>query len=261
MPRNRPPTRRRPYQVGPLPAGRLHVVQLLTAVAGRHTVHGLIEVDVTEPLHRLRSEPSRPTVTAYVVAAAAHTVRAHPEVNCRRAGRKLVAFDEVDLVVTVERGSRARSAPVPVALRRADTKSVADIAAELRDRKATPVERSGYPHRLVSRMPFAVVRAATAAAGRVPAVAASWGPPVGVSSLGMFGAGWAIPISPLTVLITVGGITRRPALVGGNLAEHHYLPLTLSFDHAVVDGGPAARFAATLAHTLETGEPLPDSGR
>jgi len=259
MPRIRPGTLRLPYQVGPLPAGRLHVIQLLTAVAGRYTVHGLVEADVTEPLERLRSQPGDPTVTAYVVAAVAHTVREHPEVNCRRAGRKLVAFDEVDIVVTVERGHGVGSAPVPVALRRADTKSVADIATELHHRKASPAARSHPPHRLLSRMPFAFVRAAAAVAGTIPAVAASWGPPVGVSSLGMFGVGWAIPISPLTVLVTVGGLTHRPAQVDGNLAERDYLPLTLSFDHSVIDGAPAARFAATLVHTLVTGEPLTES--
>jgi pyruvate/2-oxoglutarate dehydrogenase complex dihydrolipoamide acyltransferase (E2) component len=260
MPRIRHGTPRRSYKVGPLPAGRLQVIQLLAAVAGQHTVHGLIEADVTEPLERLRSQPSAPTVTAYVVAAVAQTVREHPEVNCRRAGRKLVAFDDVDIIVTVERGSGAESAPVPVAVRRADTKSVMHITTELRHRKA-PAARSRPSHRLLSRAPLPVVRAAVAVAGTVTAVAASWGPPVGVSSLGMFGVGWAIPISPLTVMVTVGGVTRRPALIHGSLTERSYLPLTLSFDHTVIDGAPAARFAATLVRTLEAGGPAGDPRR
>jgi pyruvate/2-oxoglutarate dehydrogenase complex dihydrolipoamide acyltransferase (E2) component len=77
----------------------------------------------------------------------------------------------------------------------------------------------------------------------------------------MFGVGWAIPISPVTVLVTVGGLTHRPALFDGNLAERDYLPVTISFDHSVIDGAPAARFADTLVHTMETGEPLPESGQ
>jgi hypothetical protein len=81
----------------------------------------------------------------------------------------------------------------------------------------------------------------------VPAVAARFAPPIGISSLGMFGAGgWGIPLSPMTLMVTVGGIVRRPAVVDDALVEHELLPLTLSFDHAVVDGAPAARFAATL---------------
>jgi hypothetical protein len=38
-----------------------------------------------------------------VVATLARAVQQHPEVNARRAGRRLVLFDEVDLIVTVER--------------------------------------------------------------------------------------------------------------------------------------------------------------
>jgi pyruvate/2-oxoglutarate dehydrogenase complex dihydrolipoamide acyltransferase (E2) component len=33
--------------------------------------------------------------------------------------------------------------------------------------------------------------------------------------------------------------------------EREYLPLTLSFDHMVVDGAPAARFATRLRGILE----------
>jgi hypothetical protein len=36
------------------------------------------------------------------------------------------------------------------------------------------------------------------------------------------------------------------------------LPLTLSFDHAVIDGAPAARFTETLREQIETGVALRD---
>ena len=36
------------------------------------------------------------------------------------------------------------------------------------------------------------------------------------------------------------------------------LPLTLSFDHAVIDGAPAARFTETLRVLIETGAALRD---
>jgi hypothetical protein len=191
------------------------------------------------------------------VAAVAHTVREHLELNCRRAGRKLVAFDEVDIIVTVERGRGAGSAPVPVAFGRADTKSVADIATELHHRKTPLAVRSRPPHRILSRMPFALVRAAAAVVGTIPAVAASWGPSVGVNSLGLFGVGWAIPISPLTVLVTVGGLTHRPALVDGNLAERDH--------HRSRSPSTTASLTARPPHDsltrLGTGDPLPEAGQ
>ncbi|HSJ46354.1 MAG TPA: 2-oxo acid dehydrogenase subunit E2 [Euzebyales bacterium] len=82
----------------------------------------------------------------------------------------------------------------------------------------------------------------------MPAAAARFAPPVGISSLGMFDAGgWGIPLSPMTLMVTVGGILHRPAFVDGELQERQLPPLTLSFDHAVVDGALAARFSATLS--------------
>ena len=58
----------------------------------------------------------------------------------------------------------------------------------------------------------------------------------------------------------VGGIVHRPAFVDGELHERQLLPLTLSFDHAVVDGAPAARFAATLRRLFETAAALDHAG-
>jgi pyruvate/2-oxoglutarate dehydrogenase complex dihydrolipoamide acyltransferase (E2) component len=72
---------------------------------------------------------------------------------------------------------------------------------------------------------------------------------VGVTSLGMFsrGGGWAIPIAPLTLVATVGGIADRPVVRDGRIVARPMLPLTLSFDHAVIDGAPAARFVGPSA--------------
>jgi pyruvate/2-oxoglutarate dehydrogenase complex dihydrolipoamide acyltransferase (E2) component len=45
---------------------------------------------------------------------------------------------------------------------------------------------------------------------------------------------------------------RVPAVHGGRIAVRPMLPLTLSFDHAVVDGAPAARFTETFRGLIET---------
>ena len=85
-------------------------------------------------------------------------------------------------------------------------------------------------------------------AGTRPRIAARFGPAVGVTSLGMFsrGGGWAIPITPLTLVATVG-IVDRPVVRDGRIVARPMLPLTLSFDHAVIDGAPAARFVGPSA--------------
>jgi len=77
---------------------------------------------------------------------------------------------------------------------------------------------------------------------------------VGLSSIGMFAGGhggWGIPIAPPTLMITVGGIAIKPRYVNGNLEPRELLDLTISVDHAVVDGGTAARFTRRLGELLE----------
>jgi 2-oxoacid dehydrogenases acyltransferase (catalytic domain) len=80
-----------------------------------------------------------------------------------------------------------------------------------------------------------------------------FGGTVGISSVGMFGpaGGWGIPIAPPTLMITVGGIATKPRYVDGELQARELLDLTISVDHEVVDGAPAARFARRLAELVE----------
>jgi len=40
-------------------------------------------------------------------------------------------------------------------------------------------------------------------------------------------------------------------MVGGSVKPREYLHVTLSFDHDIVDGAPAARFAARLRGLVE----------
>jgi pyruvate/2-oxoglutarate dehydrogenase complex dihydrolipoamide acyltransferase (E2) component len=65
------------------------------------------------------------------------------------------------------------------------------------------------------------------------------------------GGGWAIPLPPLTVIVTVGGVVERAVVRHGAVVVRPMLPLTVSFDHGVVDGAPAARFVQTLRELTE----------
>jgi len=131
-----------------------------------------------------------------------------------------------------------------------------EIAAELAAARTASASGSGNLARRWGKLPRVARRLGGWLLGRLPSTAARFGPPIGISSLGMFGPGWAIPISPMTLMVTVGGSSRRPVVRDGRLEEREVLPMTLSFDHSVIDGAPAARFAATFRQLLETGAAL-----
>ena len=69
-----------------------------------------------------------------------------------------------------------------------------------------------------------------------------------VTAIGMFGqgGGWAMPLSYMTAAASLGGIAEKPAYIAGQLQPREFLCVTMSFDHDIVDGAPAARFTSRL---------------
>lgn len=246
---------RGPYDVELLPVGRREVLDLLQFARRVPVVHGLLEVDVSRARASLQQRAEGVTFTTFVVACVGRAVEAHPELNVRRAGKRLVRFRDVDIVVTAEHQAGGVSVPRPHIVRDAGRRSVDEMSAELRlaRQRAAGGDRSERRRTVLERLPSPVRRLGLRVAVRRPAVAARLGPAIGVSSLGMFGSGiaWGVPVSPLTLMVTVGSIGQRSTVVDGVGREAEILALTLSFDHTVVDGAPAARFATTLQAMLE----------
>ena len=83
-----------------------------------------------------------------------------------------------------------------------------------------------------------------------------------VTSIGMFGegGGWGIPVPNHTLQLTLGGIAEKPGVVEGRIEIREYLSLTVSFDHDIIDGAPAARFTQRFKELIETGYGLIESG-
>ena len=250
------------YVVRRIPPERQPVLDRLAGASRRFQVHALTEFDVTEARARLVDSEVRVTWTGFVVASLARAVVMHPEVNARKAGSRILAFDRVDIGATVER-EQAGTAVLDVAVvRDADRRSCATISELLATAKHGP----GEPHRQrglargLVRLPGPLRRTALRMAATSPRVSATFGPAIGVTSLGMLSDAWAwaVPLAPLTVIATVGRVTQRPAVRDDRIVARWMLPLTLSFDHAVIDGAPAARFTETLRVLIESGAALRD---
>jgi pyruvate/2-oxoglutarate dehydrogenase complex dihydrolipoamide acyltransferase (E2) component len=245
-------------EVLPFPPGRATVIDGLKVGARRRMVHALAEVDITEARGRIRGAEAgaRPSVTAFVIACFARALAEHPRLHAGRdlLGR-LVVFREVDVttLVEAERGGVA----FPHVLRAADGKTAAELTAELRRVKASPGtsgQRTGTLARLDRFTPGPLRRLFLRLLRRLPRFRKRVAGTAVVTSLGSIGSGtgWAIPIvSVHTVGLAIGGIARRPGLVGDRIEPREYLQLTLSFDHDLVDGAPAARFLGSLAELLE----------
>lgn len=71
--------------------------------------------------------------------------------------------------------------------------------------------------------------------------------------MGHGGMSWGIPAGLHALVVAVGGIAHRPALVEGRLVDREHVGLTVLSDHEVVDGAPVARFIARLQELMNAG--------
>jgi pyruvate/2-oxoglutarate dehydrogenase complex dihydrolipoamide acyltransferase (E2) component len=221
-------------------------------------MHGLLDVDVTEARRLLADSEPPLSMTAFVIAATARAVAAHPQVHAYRDWRgRLVRHRHVDVQTLVEVPTEQGPFGLGHVVRDADVRGVGDLSAELQAVKADP---SSTPSgRALDRL--------APLAGRVPGVfpamyavmsrsvrAHELTGTVQVTAVGMFAGGGGFALAPPTLastLVVVGGLSRRPRVIGEQIVVRDVLDLTVTVDHDVVDGAPATRFGADLRQRME----------
>jgi pyruvate/2-oxoglutarate dehydrogenase complex dihydrolipoamide acyltransferase (E2) component len=223
--------------------------------------HALLQCDVTDTRAHLKAFDPPLSLTAYLVSTVARAAALHPEVHAYRNWRsRLVIHRHVDVATLIEVRDPAGSFPLAHLVRDADMRSPDDISVEIRRVKADPT--AGASGRVYSRMgPWAarvpgVVRLFYLVAGRSVRMRRMTGT-VSVTAVGMFGAGGGFGIGHPTIqtlTVLIGGISQRPWVVDGQIVPREILDLTVTVDHNVVDGAPAARFVADLRRLIENPE-------
>jgi pyruvate/2-oxoglutarate dehydrogenase complex dihydrolipoamide acyltransferase (E2) component len=250
------------YRAGSFPPDRKVLVDWLVLGERRHMMHGLARIDVDEARVRLRQRTL--SMTAWIVACVARAVADNPEVQaCRDWRGRWVLFADVDVTVLIEVELGERRFPLAHVIRAANRRSVEELTDEIRAIKNDPSQsRSGSKLRWIRYwvwVPGPIRRAAYRLVLASPKRRKKLVGTVSVSAIGMFGAGaYGIPAPTVYPLqVTVGGLVTQPVWTPDGIEPRAHLQLTLSFDHDMVDGGPAARFGAQLNELLRTGGLIP----
>jgi pyruvate dehydrogenase E2 component (dihydrolipoamide acetyltransferase) len=165
------------------------------------------------------------TSLPYLLKATARALAAFPRLNASLApdGESLIMKQYFHIGVAVE---TADALVVPV-LRDCDKKSIAELAAEL-SAKADRARSKGLPMSDMSGGCFSI------------------------SSLGSIGGTGFSPIinAPELAIMGVNRAIERLKLVDGKVVSALMLPLSLSYDHRVINGAEAARFLRFIAEQL-----------
>ncbi len=163
------------------------------------------------------------TLLAFAVKAVVAALKAHPKFNASLAGEELVLKRYFHIGIAAD---TPEGLVVPV-VRDADQKGVLEIAAEMAD------------------------LAATARAGRLKPTDMQGGT-FTISSLGGIGGTNFCPIinAPEVAILGMTRATIQPVWDGADFKPRLVQPLSLSWDHRVVDGVAAARFLKTVQSVL-----------
>jgi pyruvate/2-oxoglutarate dehydrogenase complex dihydrolipoamide acyltransferase (E2) component len=224
------------------------------------SIYGQMDVDATAALAFLAEQPERVTVTHLVARAVAVALREQPELNAKvRFWGRLEQRETIDLFVTVATGGDLSGARID----RADHKSLVELAREVSDRagKIRKGNDKDYARTrgAMKSLPWWLARPATWASDvlvnelhvELPGMP---GDPFGsaiITSVGMFGIDSAfapfVPLARCPMLILVPEVRPRPWAVGDAAVVRPVLRLCATFDHRIIDGAAAGRFAARLS--------------
>jgi pyruvate dehydrogenase E2 component (dihydrolipoamide acetyltransferase) len=183
-------------------------------------------VALRQNLLAARSNPHGlvPSITELFVKLAAEALRQHPALNSEWTDDAIVVHREINIGVAVDTDAGLL---VPV-IRGVPELSLWQIAIQSRDLAARARDRRLRPDELQ-------------------------GGTFTVTNLGAFGIDAFTPIlnPPQGAVLGIGRIARRPAVVNDQVIPRDLVSLSLTFDHRLVDGAPAARFLQSLVAMVE----------
>lgn len=171
-----------------------------------------------------------PSYTDFVIKLTALALRDHPLLHARWSGDRLEVPDEAHIGIAVDTEA---GLVVPV-LRGASALGLGQIAA--RSRELIALARA-------QRLTPADMQGGTFT----------------ITNLGAFGIETFTPIinPPECAILGLGRIARQPVMAGDGdrVIARERMSLSLTFDHRIVDGAPAARFLQSLGQLIENPGP------
>lgn len=236
----------------------------------KHRIKALIEVDVTDARKLLKMYRSEKKIevsfTAWIIKCISQAISEHRSVHAIKKGEnRMVVFDDVDISVLVEKERGGEKIPLPVVLRKTNEKSAEALTHEIKLAKQQQVIDEKNYVLGESQNEWAIKNfLALPQFVRLPIWRLILNNPyrlqkmmgtVVVTSVGMVGniKGWAIPTSIHPLCFALGSVTKKPGVISDQIEIREYLPMTILFDHDVVDGAPAARFLSRLTKIIEKG--------
>jgi pyruvate dehydrogenase E2 component (dihydrolipoyllysine-residue acetyltransferase) len=165
-----------------------------------------------------------PGYTDLLALCVARALREHPYMNARLNGEAIEQLSHVNLGMAVD---AERGLLVPV-IRDADRLGLREFGTRFRDLVSRAREGKSLPDELT-------------------------GGTFTITNLGMFDVDAFTPVinPPELAILCIGRIQQKPVVHDGQVVARQMVTLSLTFDHRLVDGAPAARFLQRIKRLIE----------
>ncbi|WP_408006887.1 dihydrolipoamide acetyltransferase family protein [Pseudalkalibacillus sp. A8] len=190
-----------------------------------------MKADVTELMEiqkkakeDLQEEGIKLTITDFIAKATVLALQKHQQMNSTYENDEITTYDNVHLGIAV---ALENGLVVPV-IPNADTLSIGQISQQIRTVSQKAREGNLAPEEMK-------------------------GSTFTITSLGAYGVDFFTPVlnPPEAGILGVGRAEATPVFVGENVEKRFILPLSLTFDHRVLDGAPASEFLSRVKGYLE----------
>jgi pyruvate dehydrogenase E2 component (dihydrolipoamide acetyltransferase) len=191
----------------------------------RTAPHSTIVMEVNVSKAAALHERFGVSYTAILVKTVAEALMEHPIINSTLDGNQIKIFEEANVGVAV---ATDNGLIVPV-VRNAAKISFQDIDMAIRDLTAK-AKQGKLTREEVSGGTFTI------------------------TNLGMYGVDFFMPIinPPEAAILGVGKINEKPVVTDGKIAIKPLMMLSLSYDHRIMDGAPAAEFLRKVKVKVES---------
>lgn len=166
----------------------------------------------------------KPSVTDWIARAVVLALAKHKQMNSALLDDRIELYDDIHLGVAV---ALDKGLVVPV-VRHAGKMTLVELSRQLKSVSARAKQNQLAPEEMK-------------------------GSTFTITNLGSYGVDTFTPVlnPPETGILGIGAAKDTPVFVGDELQRRSLLPLSLTFDHRVLDGAPAAAFLATVRSYLE----------
>jgi pyruvate/2-oxoglutarate dehydrogenase complex dihydrolipoamide acyltransferase (E2) component len=248
------------------PKLRNFILDIMVAGRRKNIINLLLEIELTRVQEYIENYSAQHnkciTLTSFICKSFACAVDEDKSMQGYRQGKsKLVIFDDVDLSVMVERDVDGHMMPVTLIVRAANQKGIDQISQEIREAKTSSIGSTG-PMSALDKQFFSLPRLLRKIVWfemrRDPYLFKQLVGTVGVTSMGMYASGPAvvIPITPMTLTLSIGAIHKRLVLENGIVVERDFIQMNLAADHDIIDGAPLMRFLDRFKRKLLSGAAL-----